>query len=427
MVPAAWVVQNRRDPGAYRMTRMHALDEGNSGGLLSPVRRQYRLHGPGVLYLLITFFLAVGAVNSQNNLLFFVFGLALAGVLISGLISGPPLMHLRARRLEPASAHVGESATLRYAVGCRGGLLSAMGLEIRELEAPSSRVTPAGVLCLKPGSERVVSGSFVPERRGPTTLRGFSISTTYPLGLLRKVLIFEQPQTIRVAPRRVALRPMPWQRAGREGVTLSATASRRGSSTEFYALRSYVPGDPPRLIAWKPSARVGELVVREQAASAPPKIWIRIDEPDGRIPRHLVERGAALVSALARDGVQAGFAVGLTGRGVGTIRPVSGPRQVRAIHGTMAMLGLGGGRPVNESVPPPGLGTLQVHVRYSSNGRSGGSSKFLLSAEDLHRWLAPGVVPPEFRADDGPLDDRSLIGSALSRLAMLFGARGASA
>ncbi len=427
MVPAAWVVQNRRDPGAYRMTRMHALDEGNSGGLLSPVRRQYRLHGPGVLYLLITFFLAVGAVNSQNNLLFFVFGLALAGVLISGLISGPPLMHLRARRLEPASAHVGESSALRYAVACRGGVLAAMGLEIRELDAPFSRVTPAGVLCLKPGTERVVSGSFVPERRGPVTLRRFSISTTYPLGLIRKVLIFEQTQTVRVAPRRVALRPMPWHRAGRDGVTLSATASRRGASTEFYALRSYVPGDPPRLIAWKPSARVGELVVTEQAASAPPKIWIRIDEPDARTPPHLVERGAALVSALARDGVQAGFAVGLTGRGVETIRPVAGPRQVRAIYGSMAMLGLGDGDAANESPPPPDRGTLRVHVRYASNGRSGGSAKFLLSAEDLSRWLGPGEIPREFLDGDEPEERHSLVGSALSRLAPRFGLRGASA
>ncbi len=407
---------------------MPLLDEGISAGLLGPARRQYRLHGAGVLYLLITFFLAVGAVNSQNNLLFFVFGLAIAGILISGLISGPPLMHLHARRLEPGAAHVGEPVTLRYAVACRGGLLTAMGLEIRELDETAARFTPAGVLCLKPGTERIAAGSFTPEHRGPLTLRGFSISTTYPLGLFRKVLIFEQEQTIRVAPRRVPLRPMPWHRAGREGVTLAATTSRRGASTDFYALRPYTPGDPPRRIAWKPSARVGELVVTEQAASAPPKIWIRIDEPSGQTPPHLVERGAALVAALARDATQAGFAVGLTGRGVGTIRPVAGPRQVRAIHGAMATLGLTPPPAENgpEPAAPPDRQTLHVHVRYASNGRTGGSAKFLLSAEDLNRWLAPGEIPPEFRPASTPTA-RTKLGAAIPLLAPLLGTRGVKA
>lgn len=412
---------------------MPPYDEETSADLLRPVRRHYRPHGPGMLYLLITFFLAVGAINSQNNLLFFAFGLAVAGFLISGLISGAPLMHVEARRLDPGTAHVGEPAAIRYAIACRGGVFAAMGLEIRELSGPTgtapptASIKPAGVLSLKPGARRVVAASFTPDRRGPQPLRGFEITTTYPFGLLRKSLIFEQTHALMVAPRRVALRAMPWHRAGREGVTLSAVTSRRGESSEFYALRAYTPGDPPRQIAWRPSARVGELVVVEHAASAPPKIWIRIDEPETETPAHLVERGAALVAALAQDATQAGFAVGLTGRGVGTIRPLSGPRQVRAIQGAMASLGLGDlPTPATEAEPLPDRRTLRVHVRYASNGRTGGSGQFLLSAADLARWFAGNDIPREFLPDQ-PNPIRSRLSSAVSRVAPFFGLRGATA
>lgn len=380
-----------------------ARAEHDETGLLSPVRRRYEPHGPGLLYLLITFFLAVGSINSQNNLLFFAFGLAISGFLISGLVSGPPLMRVAARRVSPGPARVGESASIRYVIASRGGLFSAMGLEIRELTdvrggtPGGGSLTPAGVLCLRPGARLTATSALTPTRRGRHELAGFTVSTTYPFGLLRKTLVFEQRHNWVITPRRVALRDMPWHRAGREGATLSAVTARRGTSTEFYALRAYVPGDPPRQIAWLPSARVGELVVKEQAASAPPKIWIRVDEPDHDTPDHLVERGAALVAALAQDATQAGFAVGLTGRGVGSIRPFSGPRQVRAIQTAMATLGSGPFR-VEEDEPPatPDRRTLRVHVHYEFSGRTGGSTEFKLCAADLARWHAGAEIPPEF-------------------------------
>lgn len=390
----------RQGPGAT------AID---GGALLEPVRRKYEPHAPGVLYFVITVFLAIGAINSQNNLLFLAFGLAMAGLLISGLVSGPPLMRIVARRLAPGPAHVGETAEIRYAVASRGGFIAAMGLEIRELSAPEAPASfaPGAILHLPPGTDLTANAVVTPIRRGRHTLTGFSISSAFPFGLLRKTLIFEQPQAWVVAPRRVPLREMPWRKAGREGATLSATAARRGVSTEFYALRAYVPGDPTRQIAWRPSARVGELVVREQAASAPPKIWIRIDHPDDQTPAHLVERGAALVAALAQDATQAGFAVGLTGQGLNPLRPLSGSRQVRAIQVAMGMLGELGLRDDPTRDPPMNdRGTLRVRVQFrGSPGRASGGSEFRISAEEVRRWYAGETLPPEFEpapAKGGP-------------------------
>lgn len=367
-----------------------------------------------MLYLLITVFLAIGSINSQNNLLFLMFGLAIAGFLLSGLISGPPLMKIRARRLAPQPGAVGEHAQLRYTIENRSGWLGAMGLEIREMAGRkrdgSSLAqalvsgTSGGVLNLKPGSTASAVVRATPARRGVHRLSGFTISTTFPFGLFRKTLVFEQPDTWVVMPRRVPLRPMPWQRSGRDGATLSATTARRGQSTEFYALRPYVAGDPTRTIAWLPSARVGELVVREQAASAPPKLWLRVDQPTDSTPEHLVERAAVLVASLAQDASKAGFSVGLRGSGMGRLKPLSGPKQVRAIQTKMASLGPDIQNQEEETEESQSrTSALRVTIQYQRKGRGTGRGEFTLSAQDVSQWLAGNEIPPEFE----PVNPRS--------------------
>jgi len=360
-----------------------------------------------MLYLLITLFLAIGSVNSQNNLLFLLFGLAIAGFLLSGLISGPPLMKIRARRHTPQPGAVGEHAQIRYTIENRSGWLGAMGLEIREmtdrkrgsstLASALASGTSGGVLNLKPDSTASAVVRATPTKRGVHRLIGFTISSTFPFGLFRKTLVFEQPDTWVVMPRRVPLRPMPWQRSGRDGATLSATTARRGQSTEFYALRPYVAGDPVRTIAWLPSARVGELVVREQAASAPPKLWLRVDQPTDSTPEHLVERAAVLVASLAQDASKAGFSVGLRGSGMSRLKPLSGPKQVRAIQTKMASLGLENENPDEEPEDPRSkTSALRVTIQYQRKGPGAGRGEFTLSAQDIEKWFAGNHMPPEF-------------------------------
>lgn len=384
-----------------------------------PSRRHYELHPPGMLYLVITVFLAIGSVNSQNNLLFLAFGLAIAGFLLSGLISGPPLMKIHARRHAPHAGAVGEHAELRYTITNHSRWLGAMGLEVREitdrkrggalLATALSNGSPGGVLNLKPAGVATATVRATPARRGVHRLVGFTISTTFPFGLFRKTLVFDQPDAWIVTPRRVPLRPMPWHRSGRDGATLSATASRRGQSTEFYALRQYTPGDPSRQIAWLPSARLGELVVREQAASAPPKLWLRIDSPPDTTPEHLVERAAALVASLAQDASKAGFSVGLRGSGLGRMRPLAGPKQVRAIQTQMAALGHEDEGPIEEPDDAPSrTSALRVTIQYQRKGRSAGRGEFSLSAEDVRQWFAGSEIPPEFEPHVHPtLADRA--------------------
>jgi uncharacterized protein (DUF58 family) len=86
---------------------------------------------------------------------------------------------------------------------------------------------------------------------------------------------------------------------------------RPGTGGELLDLRDYIPGDPPRTIAWKVSARRDRLITREYESEVPLRCTIfldttasvRLPSPQGRPLQRLVEiaAGVARGSAAARD------------------------------------------------------------------------------------------------------------------------------
>ena len=87
-----------------------------STGFQKPIRRSSKLTFGGTMYAIVTLFLAVGAINSQNNLLFWLFGVSIATLVVSGLISGNALMQTRISALAVSDATAGDVVKLRYSI-----------------------------------------------------------------------------------------------------------------------------------------------------------------------------------------------------------------------------------------------------------------------------------------------------------------------
>lgn len=301
----------------------------------SPTRR-YHFHFPGVMYVAVTLFVALGAINSQNNLLFLALGLAMGGLLVSGILSGASLMGLRLERALPAHGLVGRPLVIRYTVANRNRLFPAFGLTITELAAGSggraatwpARLPPprgflAGVAAAGSGAVEV---TVAPVSRGRADFLAVQVSTTFPFGLARKSVTFRVPQTTLILPAEVPLRPN----------VLGALAARAlhgvggerdpGMGDEFFGLREYVAGDSPRQIAWRRTARTGELVVRQNTVPTPLRLWVvlRASAGDSAVT---VERSIALAAAVLRDAADQDVAVGLAVPALGTLHA---PRMGRA-------------------------------------------------------------------------------------------------
>src|SRR2546426_3860810 len=144
------------------------------------------------------------------------------------------------------------------------------------------------------------------------------------------------PETLSVMPRPdrirgTQLRPRhvgPWP-----GVIPSKVL---GLGTEFYSMREYIPGDDPKRINWKASARYNELIVNETEAERVTDVMIVLDTDItffGPTEIELFERGVQAAASLTRLLLSQGNRVGLVLQGGerGSIPAGFGKRHERRI------------------------------------------------------------------------------------------------
>jgi uncharacterized protein (DUF58 family) len=371
-------------------------------------------HPPGFTYVVTMLVLVLGAINGQNNLLFMLFGLAVGGLLISGVLSGANLMGVRVQRQTATPARAGEDVTVRYVITNTNRWLPAMGLVVEELDGivtpqltarrkvnimfaramayvraaltgkPVSTLLPTGqpspnsfatagavvgpvvghVLCVPPRGKVLCEASGPGLERGVTKLRRFRVSSTFPFGVTRKSVMFEHVQEVEVyPPRREVLRAPRPAGVGLRVAASSGRVSRQGE--EFFALREFTSGDSPRSVAWKPSARRGTLVVKEQTRPVSHDYIFEIPGPEPS-PQSNIHAEEALARAVAlaiftlqrQPGSSAGIQV-LAGDGSRRTLATR-ERSSGAILSAAARWQWGGGQ-VN-SVSPVNRGVLRIPV-----------------------------------------------------------------
>ncbi|MCS6852691.1 MAG: DUF58 domain-containing protein [Gemmataceae bacterium] len=110
---------------------------------------------------------------------------------------------------------------------------------------------------------------------------------------------------------------------------------RPGSGAELLDLRDYRPGDPPKMIAWKVSARRGRLITRELESDVPVRCTLLVDTSNSvRVggPGHnalgqIVEIAAAVVQGAAANRDLVGLVL-VDEDGFRATRPARGSRHV---------------------------------------------------------------------------------------------------
>lgn len=319
-------------------------------------RYQYHLHGTLVAYILVTLLIAAGAFNSNNNLLFFLFGLAISLLLLGGLHSGFVLMRLRAERLSiVAESRLSEAAAggiirVRYRLAHTGRRMTAFALKLVE-ESPGGSASIDGPLMsfavhVKPGGEVEVMGEARCTRRGELLLTGVRVFSEFPFGLVRKSVWFAQPGRVVVPPAEVEVPPLAERLLGRRGPASEETPEPKPEfqGEEFFALREYEEGDPQRLIAWRASARRDPqsqgLLVKQHAGLPPPSPRVVVSlEATKAADEPAYERAISEAASIIRLAERRGSAVGLEVIGLGhSLAPERGRRHADALIEDLALL-----------------------------------------------------------------------------------------
>ena len=182
-----------------------------------------------------------------------------------------------------------------------------------------------------------------PRRIGRWAVHGIALEVRgTPLGgegLYEVPLMFANPHGIEVVPKPL-LSTLQSARGGRARVSAPAgrPAPLMGEGDTLKELREHVPGDPFKRIAWKASARRGQLLVREMERDERDIVWLVIDASvelwageEGLAPLDFAVEELAGVAArhLAR-GDKVGLAV-FASRMRTWLEPDSGPVQASRI------------------------------------------------------------------------------------------------
>jgi uncharacterized protein (DUF58 family) len=140
--------------------------------------------------------------------------------------------------------------------------------------AGRDRTVPVPLVRLRPGRTTTITYPVPTSRRGVIGVGPLVITRRDPLALVGVVRRYGEPALVWVRPRVHPIAAVP--------VGLSRSMDGRvdrvphGSMT-FAALRGYVVGDDLRRVHWRTSARVGELMVREQVDTSLPRVVVLLD------------------------------------------------------------------------------------------------------------------------------------------------------
>jgi uncharacterized protein (DUF58 family) len=310
-------------------------------------RPSYDFSLNGLMFLALTFFMLLAAVNSQANLLFGVAGLMVGVMLVSFSISRLVLMKLRLTRTLPDHAVVGRRMTLSYEILNEKKYWPSLSVTVAELDAADAftKQPLAYMLHAAPGTTAVVATELIPKRRGLHAFDRFQVATAFPFGFVKRALMRQSRDALLVYPAIGQVDPkllLRFQAAERSGAMLRP---RRGGQDEFYGVKEYRAGENPRWIHWKRSARTGVLVTKEMTLVSPPRILLLVDTHlreggDARDDRARVEHSIAMTGSLASHALEAGLMVGLCAYSDGWIdlKPNRGKRHGRDLMATLATL-----------------------------------------------------------------------------------------
>jgi uncharacterized protein (DUF58 family) len=305
-----------------------------------------------VRYLLLWIGLLAIGLYQQSNLILLIAAMAAGPVVASALVSTSMLRRLRVSRRAPAHAFSGDPLAIEYTMENPRRRSAALALTVDDDMAPldrtiygASHVTPKVFFARVPGqsSGRLRWQGTAPER-GRYRFSTLEIGTGSPFGLLERRMTIAAPGEIVIYPR-VGQLNRRWHQMQRE-----STETRRGNrhdrtaqQQDYHGLRDYRPGDSPRWIHWRTTARLGQPMVKEFEQQNDQDLALLLDPwlPRSKVTaeqREALEdliRFAATVSLETCRGQGRRLILGWTGATSGL---VIGPASIKLLHEILGQL-----------------------------------------------------------------------------------------
>ncbi|MGC4071773.1 MAG: DUF58 domain-containing protein [Nibricoccus sp.] len=256
--------------------------------LVFPKRGQrVRMTLPGAVLVALSLGVGLAAYNSASNILFITLSLLLSCLVLSGVLSWLNLARVRWRLVAEPPMRAGQIHPVILELHNAKRVLPTYGVWFELKSTSQAKVEQLELReRLDAGGEARLDWAVRPARRGKETLSLEAVGSLFPFGFLRKTFPVKLTRECIVWPAPVEYRRFPaalWERA-QPGRALA----RAGGGAELHSLRRYVQGDSHRLVHWKATARMRQLMVTRRAADGedgyslwlqtPADVWTRPEQ-----------------------------------------------------------------------------------------------------------------------------------------------------
>lgn len=255
-----------------------------------------------------SFAVGLAATNTGNNLLYLILAMMLSCMAISGVLSEQTMRHLRLQRELPRRLFAGVPASFGVSLVNRKRRLPSYAVHLSEPDPAGDRTASHFLLKVAPQGRETWHYPLTFPRRGRQYLPGLRMLTRFPFGLFAKVSRPILPDPVLVYPVVRALAPDEIPAALEPGWR---GRDRRGQGAGLRNLRPYHPGDDPRLLHWKTSAKAGTLMVKELEDEDRPRVCLVVEDPAPETPAGVLEANLSYAASVAAHGIRLGCLVEL--------------------------------------------------------------------------------------------------------------------
>ena len=159
-----------------------------------------RLTPPAWRLIFVAFGLLGAAVNTGNNLIYLMFSLLVAGVLVSAVAVVANVRRLRFRPRLPRTPSVGSPFAIDLDVTNERRRLTSYSIDVT-LITDQGEVGPLFVARIAAGETVRLTFPGRGARRGPLSILGVAVRSAFPLGLVERRVFRKQRDELLVLPR----------------------------------------------------------------------------------------------------------------------------------------------------------------------------------------------------------------------------------
>jgi Uncharacterized conserved protein (some members contain a von Willebrand factor type A (vWA) domain) len=287
-----WAASRRRRDRRWR-TLLWALLFPPRGHRIAPTLT-------GVLLIAVSLGIGTAAYNTANNILFITLSLLLSCLVLSGVMSWLNLRGVAWRVHAAGPWRAGQTQLVALELRNTKTLLPTYGLWFDLAVGETTERRHLGMR-LDPGASTRLEWPVKAARRGVLRVELRAIGSLFPFGFLHKSIASRLAREVLVWPAPVDYRRHLGGQVWRMTIS-QGEINRPGHGGDLLALRRYVPGDSPRLVHWKASARLRQILVRQFSAEGMEGFLIHVDPDAALWPRpEQFELALALAATLAED------------------------------------------------------------------------------------------------------------------------------